>query len=607
MNKILINTHKKENIELLKVRDYFFDKARFQNRIKLALLIFPIIVAFVLAFFAKNDFIGKFKDIIVGAITLVSFIPIYIVNKSIANNVSISNTFREEYDVRVLELPRNEYAYDYSVLDTYKNIKEKEKYIDPKHRFGKKYEYWYEEIFSENLNDNTICCQMDNVIYTYFAYKSYRKVLIIGLIATLVIATGLALGASIAFNDYISFFLCGVIAIIPLLQMFVESIITSTELVNNNIHLKDMILNQKEPLSTNQLRMLQDIIITNRDNSLFISRRIRNHFLKDGSQYYKDLAEIKEKFLKEDQVSIPSSSDDIEVLSLNGEKTTTLTEVQNRLTVMLSNVIKAFNKTNTQYFLDGGTLIGAIREKGKYIFWDDDIDLGILTTDINGLISVLKEELPEYEFQTYDNDEYYSPRLSSLKIREKNTSSILCEKDSPLFDKYKYRGLFIDIYVYHPIYKSIKCDAYYRKQHFHKLNKKIRDIEYKCLLNEDKYLPKFKKLKDTYLKRVDKYHKIAKNSNYYSYLPTYIDNLKVPGPYISKSDLLGDGLKLTSFAGLEVSIPNNPESVLKTNYGQTWSVSPHKTIEELKNEYKEDWTFKKEFPTTCLKHISYLN
>ena len=606
MNKILINTHKKENIELLKVRDYFFDKARFLNRVKLALLVFPIIVAFVLAFFAKNNVINTYKDIIVGAITVVSFIPIFFINRSISNNVMISNTFREEYDVRVLEMSRNDYAYDYSVLEKYKDIKKKEIYVNPKNNFGKKYEYWYEEIFSDNLINNTICCQMDNIIYTYFAYKSYTKVLIVGLISSLVIAAGLALGASIIFNDYISFFLCALVAIIPLLQMFVESIITCHELVQNNIHLKDLIMGH-DKFSSEQVRMLQDTIITNRDNSLFISKRIRKRFLKDGSPYYKDLAEIKEKFLNKGVVSIPSSSDDIEVLSLNGEKTTTLTEVQNKLTSMLSNVIKAFNKTNTQYFVDGGTLIGAIREKGKYIFWDDDVDLGILTTDIEGLISVLKKELPEYEFQTYENEEFYSPRLSSLRIREKNTSSIICEKDSPLYSKYNYRGLFIDVYVYHPIYKSIRCDARYRKNHFHKLNKKIREIEYKCLLDENKYLPKFKKLKAIYLRRVDKYHNIAKNTNYYSYLPTYIDNLKKPGPYISKSDLLGDGLKLAPFAGLEVSIPNNPESLLKAIYGPKWNESPYKTIDELKQEYKEDWTFKKGFSTTCLKHISYID
>ena len=607
MNKILINTHKKDNIELLKIRDYYFDKARNLNTCKILLLAFPIVVAFVLAFFAQNAVIAKYKDIIVGGITLLSFIPIFFINRSISNNVCISNTFREEYDVRVLELPRNEYAYDYSVLETKKDIKEKELYIGPKHKFGKKYEYWYEEIFSKELTNNVICCQMDNVIYTYFAYKKYRTVLIVGLIGTLLISAGLALGASIAFKDYVSFFLCALVAIIPLLQMFVESIITSTELVRNNIHLKDMILNQTNTLTVQQLRMLQDVIITNRDNSLFIPRKIRNYFLKDGATYYEDLAKIKQQFLKEDEVSIPSSSDDIEVLSKDGNKTITLTEVQKRLTVMLSDVIKAFEKTNTKYFVDGGTLIGAIREKGKFIFWDDDVDLGILSCDIQGLIETLRKELPQYEFQTYENEEFYSPRLSSLRIREKNDKSIICEKDSPLYSKYERRGLFIDIYVYHPIYKSLRRDACYRKTHFHHLNKKIRNIEYMCLLNEDKYLPKFKKLKTKYLKRVYKYQRIAKNTNYYSYLPTYIDNLKKPGPYISSKDLLGDKLNTTSFAGLTVYVPNNPEAILKAIYGDTWNVSPHKTIEELKNDFKENWTFKKKFSTTCLKHISYID
>lgn len=607
MNKILVNTHKKENIELLKIRDFYFDKARILNRIKLYLLAFPIIVAFVLAFFAKKEIIGKFKDIIVGGITLISFIPIFIINRNISKNVTISNTFREEYDVRVLEMNRNEFAYDYSVLEKYKDIKQKERYINKKHNFGKKYEYWYDEIFSEDLIKNTICCQMDNIIYTYFVYKAYRKKLWIRLGIILFLAAGLSLAASIVFNDYVSFFLCALVSIMPLLQMFLESIITSTNLVNNNINLKNMIMKDNTKFDKEKVRTLQDVIITNRDNSLFISKRDRNAFLKDNSPYYSDLNDVTLKVFKGENITMPSSSKDIEVLSFDGKKRVTLDVVQNKLTKMLNDTVWALNKNNVKFFVDGGTLIGAVREKGNYIFWDDDIDLGILETDIESLIAKLSKDLPNYEFQTYSNEEYYSPRLSSLRIREKNDSSIVYEKDSPLYNKYFRRGLFIDIYVYHPIYKSLCMDKIYRRLFLHNLNSRIRDIEYKCLLNEEKYLPKFIRLKAKYLRRVNRYSKIAKNEEYYSYLPTYIDKSKKAGPYLKKENLLGNSLKEITFASIKAFAPANPEKVLEEIYGKDWNKSPYLSINELQNLYKDKWTFKKEFPVTCLKHLSYID
>ena len=49
-------------------------------------------------------------------------------------------------------------------------------------------------------------------------------------------------------------------------------------------------------------------------------------------------------------------------------------------------------KNNIQYWLDSGTLLGAIRH-GGFIPWDDDIDVCVLMRDYKRLLKCLKKEL----------------------------------------------------------------------------------------------------------------------------------------------------------------------------------------------------------------------
>ncbi len=74
-----------------------------------------------------------------------------------------------------------------------------------------------------------------------------------------------------------------------------------------------------------------------------------------------------------------------------------LREVQLELALFLEYFDKLCKENGLQYWLDSGTLLGAVRHKG-FIPWDDDIDVCMLREDYNKIEKILKEQLEDNEF-----------------------------------------------------------------------------------------------------------------------------------------------------------------------------------------------------------------
>ena len=91
--------------------------------------------------------------------------------------------------------------------------------------------------------------------------------------------------------------------------------------------------------------------------------------------------------------------------------------------LILKQLIELLDNNNIKYYLDFGTLLGAVRNSG-FITWDDDIDITLFNSDDAVLLSKLIESLKtKYSYRIYK-----LTFLNSKKARIKNKDKIYNDK-----------------------------------------------------------------------------------------------------------------------------------------------------------------------------------
>lgn len=204
---------------------------------------------------------------------------------------------------------------------------------------------------------------------------------------------------------------------------------------------------------------------------------------------------------------------------------------------LLRIVAKLCDKLELSYWLDFGTLLGAVRHHG-FIPWDDDMDVAMPRNDFNRALSELKNELMNYDIDLCEENQI------GIGYHHKETGIWL---DIFAHDEYFYSKDNIDLYK---ISTDIdKC----RNNYLHHISKASQDWKYK---NRMKYIG------------------VGEGPNKMLYLQPefkYLKNIFHP------SDIVFP-LSELKFEGYDFKVPQDYISYLKVIYGKDFMSFPRKGI-----------------------------
>ena len=229
--------------------------------------------------------------------------------------------------------------------------------------------------------------------------------------------------------------------------------------------------------------------------------------------------------------------------------------------VLLKELDYVCKQNGFKYWLDFGTLLGAVRHKG-FIPWDDDIDTGMMREDYDKIIDAFEKSSRNPDI--YAEETYLGKSQTIIKIKHK-----------------KCPHLFVDIFP-HEYSNDIqdKKERFAKTKELMKLRKKLSSD--KSLNTSDKVVSKVKELQseiipDRYVEKSD----IQCSLEYFYTEPVWIHSYDTFFP-----------LKAISFEGFEAMGVNKPEEYLADIFGDYMKYPKkigfgHSSYLELSNKDKD--------------------
>ena len=237
---------------------------------------------------------------------------------------------------------------------------------------------------------------------------------------------------------------------------------------------------------------------------------------------------------------------------------------------LMQTVINICDAENIDYFLIGGSLLGAIRHHG-FIPWDDDIDIGMRRDDYQRFIALANRHLDPEQFflQTGASDPDYG--LSYMKLLDVTT--YIEEKNNV---NNAFKGVFVDIF---PFDKIPDDEALRRSQMVHfrledaaillKLNYNfvktpLRNLLTKRTAQQLAEVNAHKQDREGYMRLYEQ-----SDSRTYKNLASQYDYDKEILSYQELTEL-----ELAPFESLQVKIPRAYDQILTRMYGNYMQLPP---------------------------------